>query len=176
VVAGLTFAIAIRFYSAVGAQQNLDLAGATTLNDVFARGASQLVANDFAVGSWTLSGGGFSGSGAFTGRYEGTSSLAIRSLRTTSSTVSGGEPATTLGSITSTGGGGARLDFTSGGIELPGSLAYPNGSLTATLVAPTATLTLLVTFDGTAVITIVVTGIDGWFTYDVENRTLHYIG
>lgn len=173
---GLTFTITIRFYNATGTQQNLNLTGATTLNDVFARGSSQLAAGAFAVGAWSLSGGGFTGSGAFTGVYEGASSPVIQTIRTTSSTVAGGPPATAIGSITSTSGGTARLDFSTGGLTLPGANAYPSGTLVATLVAPTATITITAVFDGTPVITVAVTGIDGVFAYDVVGRTLTFLG
>ena len=180
--AGATVTMTIRFYNPTGTQQNLDLTGATTLNDAFDAVATQLAANfptgtSFAVGDWTLSGGGLSGSGAVTGLFGPSSNRRITSLSTTTATPSGGPPPAASSSVTDSGPPACTLTFATAGLQIDAgpSVTYPIGSIPLTLVGPNATVSGVVSFDGTATANIVITDIPGSFDYDVVSRTLTYL-
>ena len=185
VVAGSTIAMTIRFYSPTGTQQNLNLTGATTLNDAFDVAATQLAANFptgtcFAVGDWSISGGGLSGTGAVTGLFGGASNRRITSLSTTTATPSGGPPPAATGTVNDSGPPNCTLTFatTDLQIDVGPTVVYPTGSIPMTLVATGSsytTVAAVVTFDGTSTANIVVTGIAGSFDYDVVSRTLTYV-
>lgn len=179
---GATVTMTIRFYNPTGTQQNLDLTGATTLNDAFDAAATQLAANfstgtSFAVGDWTLSGGGLSGSGAVTGLFGGSSNRRITSLSTTSAVPSGGPPPAASSSVTDSGPPICTLTFATAGLQIDAgpSVVYPSGSIPLTLVGPNATVSGVVSFNGTATANIVVTDISGSFNYNLVSRSLTYV-
>lgn len=182
VVAGSTIAMTIRFYSPSGTQQNLNLGSATTLNDAFDAAATDLATNfptgtSFAVGSWTISGGGLSGSGAVTGLFGGASNRRITSLSTTGATPSGGPPPAASSSVSDSGPPACTLTFATSGLQIDAgpTVVYPTGSIPVTLVGPNATVSAVVSFAGTSTANIVVTDIAGSFDYDVVTRSLTYV-
>ena len=180
--AGTTIAMTIRFYSPAAVQQNLVLTGITTLNDAFDAAATQLAASfttgtSFAVGSWTISGGGLSGSGAVTGLFGGASNRRITSLSTTTATPSGGPPPDATSAITDSGPPACTLTFATSGLQIDAgpSVIYPTGSLPLTLVGPNATVSAVVTFNGSVTANIVVADVTGSFNYDIVSRSLTYV-
>ncbi len=184
--AATVVSMTIRFYSPTGAQQDVDLTGAVTLDEAIDLAATELNAlfpgNDtpFMVGDWTLTGPDLTGGGALTGLIGGsTNGNELEELRSTaaSSTVSGGPPAIDSGSITETGADACALTFTIPGLltdESP-TQQYPIGTVALTITGPEATVAGAITFDGSAAARIVVDGIAGSFTFDVETRELTYV-
>jgi len=183
---GATVTMTIRFYSPTGAQQTLTLPGSGSLQDVLDAAATELRTNfpgadPFLVGDWLISGGGISASGeALTGILGGsTNGNELEELRTTatSSTVSGGLPATDSSTITDAGPPVCALTFSVPGLRTDDSPTqeYPIGTITVSITGPDDTVTATLTFDGSSTIAIVVADVPGSFTFDVVSRTLSYV-
>ena len=176
----------IRFYSPDGAQQDLALPAAGTLDEAIAVAATQLnvlfpgTDAPFLVGDWSISGPGLTGSGSLTGLIGGsTNGNELEDLRTTaaSATVSGGPPAIAPGSLTENTGDACSLSFTIPGLltdESP-TQQYPIGTVDLTITATAATVVGTITFDGSSVARIVADGVRGSFSFDVETRELTYV-
>ena len=178
----LTLTMTIRFYSAAGAQQNINLSGATTLADQIDLAATTLRnlpgAPPFLVGAWTLAGAGISGSGALTGIIGGsTNGNELQELRTTTATPVGGPPPNADSTITDNGPPVCTLTFNTMSLVTDSfpTQAYPIGTITISIAGPEATVTATITFNDTAVAKIVVSGISGRFDFDVNTKTLTYV-
>lgn len=176
-----TLAMTIRFFSPTGAEQNLNLTGASSLADKVDLAATTLrtnfpAGNPFMVGSWTISGtkGGdpVTGSGALTGIIGGsTNGNELEELRTTASTPSGGPPAVADSTISE---GSCAMTFRVTSLVTDGSPTqqYPIGSIALSITDPQSTVAATITFDDTAVVRVTITGVPGRFDFNVETRTL----
>ncbi len=183
---GTTITMAIRFYSPTGAQQTLSLTGFTTLNATIDEAANQLRTSfgdtdKFMVGDYSISGGGITATGeALTGIIGGsTNQNELEELRTTatSSTISGGPPATEPSTITDSGPPSCALTFNIPGLlldETP-TQEYPIGTVTLSVAGPNATVTATITFDGSNTATIVVTDIPGSYAFNLDTRTRTFV-
>lgn len=181
-----TLAMTIRFYSPTGVVQDLALSGFSSggdLNDLVDIAADELRANfpsgdSFLVGDWTLSGGGIAGSGAVTGILgrDGSQDRLIE-VRTTTDTPAGGPPPAATSTITDNGPPLCAITFSTDGLALDDAAlqTYPIGTIDFTLLGPEATVSASVTFNGTSVASITVTGVTGSFLFDIATRELTYV-
>lgn len=182
-VAGTTVAMTIVFYSPTGVAQNLNLGSPSSLNDLIDVAADELrtsfpSGDSFLVGEWTATGGGISGTGALTGILTRSGSQdRLFELRTTTATPAGGPPPAATGVLTDNGPPVCTLTFDIPGLQLDAAAqqAYPVGDLDLTLAGPQATITASVTFDGTSTASIVVTGINGTFRFNIATRALTFV-
>ncbi len=177
---GFTITSTIRFYSPGGAAQDLNLS-LTSLSQAIDDAATQLRAlfttgTPFMVGTWSLAGTGISGSGALTGLIAGsTNQNELEEVRTTTAVVSGGPPPVADGTIN--GGTNCTLVFNTSGLrtdDTPGQ-EYPAGVVTVTLTGPKDTVNATLTFDGTVVAKLAVTGITGTFHVNLQTRSVHHV-
>jgi hypothetical protein len=175
---GFTLHAAIAFYSPTGVLQDLDLAGATILNDAIDRAATQLASlfpatQPFMVGDWDLAGTGVSGAGALTGIIGGsTNQNELEEIRTTTAVPAGGPPPIADGTIQLSGADDCTLTFQTSGLQTDTVPAqqYPIGTLTFTLQGPEATVAATMVFDGTVTAVLTVADIPGTFAVDLETR------
>lgn len=180
VVGSTTLTMTITFYSPTGVAQDLALGTPATLNDLVAAAAVALrtafpSGDSFAVGVWSLSGGGITGNGAVTGLLglDGSQNTLLE-LSTTSGTPAGGPPPVADSTVTDNGPPVCSLTFSTAGIQIddtPGQ-TYPSGTIDVTISGPQATVDASVTFDGTSTATIVATGISATFAFDLATREL----
>ena len=183
---GTTLAMTIRFYSPTGVVQDLALSGFSSggdLNDLVDIAADELRTNfpsgdSFLVGSWTLSGGGIAGSGAVTGVLgrDGSQDRLIE-VRTTTDTPAGGPPPAASSTITDNGPPLCAITFSTDGLALDDApqQSYPVGTIDFSLLRSPTTVTASVTFDGTSVAAITVSGVTGSFLFDIAQRELSYV-
>lgn len=179
-----TIAGSIAFYSPTGVPYDATLTpapggslsqaiddAATEMRGAFATG------RPFMVGSWTISGTGVSGSGAFTGLIAGaTNGNELEELRTTTTTVTTGPPDVADASITTTGSEVCVFTF-----RLPGLLTdqtptqdYPEGTMTFSLENQTTSTTIAgsLVFDATSEARLMVTGFTGYFPVNLDTFTV----
>jgi hypothetical protein len=166
----------ITFYSPSGVAQNLILP-TSSLSAAIDEAATQLRANfasgsPFLVGSWTMTGSGVTGGGNFTGIIGGSSSgNELLELRTTRSTpAGGGPPVLQPGSITISGTRTCTLDFLIPGISTDGDPGqeYPRGRIEFDLEGPAASVAATMTLDGGPVARVVVEGLRGFLTVNLD--------
>jgi hypothetical protein len=181
-----TIAMTIRFYSPAGAEQQALPLTATSLADRIDEAATELrnqfgTGNPFLVGEWTITGtkGGsaFSGGGALTGILGGsTNANELEELRTTTATPAGGPPPIAVNTISE---GACTLTVSTDSLVTDSfpTQEYPIGTMTATVdgddADTDAEVTATLTFDNTAVVSIVLAGTTGGrFLYNLDTRTL----
>ena len=126
----------------------------------------------------SIAGGGISATGeGLTGIIGGsTNQNELEELRTTEATVSGGIPPVDPSTVVDAGPPLCTLTFNIPGLvtdEEPGQ-EYPRGDITVTIVGPEATVNATITFDKTAIATIVVADVGGSFAFNLETRQLTY--
>lgn len=188
----ITIHMGINFYSPTGAQQTLTLSNSSVVSLAVDDAATQLrnlfsTANPFMTGDWTISGGGYSGSGTLTGIIGGsTNGNELEEIFTSanSTTISGGVPANATNSITIAGTDTCSIVFETAGTtgriatdQTPGQ-EYPEGVLDVTITNLTAdpdvVLDAALTFDGTATALLTVTGIQGVFEINLDTFSVHH--
>jgi hypothetical protein len=175
---GTTFGATITFYSPAGLRQNLDLSGASSLNEAIDLAATELLrlfgtTDKFMVGDWNLSGTGVAGNGALTGILGGsTHQNELVEIRTTTAVPIGGPPPIAAGTIQTSGADDCTLTFLTEGLQTDTAPTqeYPIGSLTFTLQGPEAAVVATMVFDGTATAVVTVEDIRGSFAVDLETR------
>jgi len=180
VVGPTTLTMTVTFYSPTGIAQDLNLGSPATLNDLVTAAAVALrtafpSGDSFAVGDWSLAGGGISGNGAVTGVLgQDGSQNTLLELRTTTGTPAGGPPPIADSTVSDSGPPACSLTFSTTGIQIddtPGQV-YPNGTIDVTVTGPQASVDASVTFDGTSTATIVATGIAATFRFSLATRAL----
>lgn len=180
VVGPTTLTMTVTFYSPTGTAQDLNLGSPATLNDLVTAAAVALrtafpSGDSFAVGVWSLSGGGISGNGAVTGvlGLDGSQNTLLE-LSTTTGTPAGGPPPVADSTVSDSGPPVCSLTFSTTGIQVddtPGQ-TYPSGTIDVTVTGPQASVDASVTFDGTSTATIVATGIAATFRFNLATREL----
>jgi len=175
-LAGVILAGGITFYSPSGVAQNLSIS-ATSMSAAVDDAATQLRSNfpggrPFLVATWTMTGASVTGGGAFTGIIGGSSNgNELEELRTTSDTPSiEGAPTLEPGSITTSGAHSCTLRFLTSGLrtdDVPGR-EYPQGRIEFDLDGPAASVAATLTLDGSANSRIVVQGLKGFLTVNLD--------
>jgi hypothetical protein len=182
-VNGCVITMSIRFYDPAGNPQDGIANSSTTLADKIDEAATHLRdtfgAGCFMVGDWTIDGvkGGaaISGGGALTGLIGGaTNQNELEELRTTTATPAAGPPPNADNVVQED---DCTLTFNTAGLltdEQP-TQEYPIGTITVALDGPEADsatdVTAVLTFDGSAVVTIAINGVDR-LTYDIATRRI----
>ena len=99
-----------------------------------------------------------------------------RHLRTTTAVPAGGPPPNADGTVALAAAETCTLAFNTQSLrtDTGPDQQYPIGVVNATLTRGTVTVTATITFDDTAIATIVVTDVSGRFEYDLETNELAY--
>jgi hypothetical protein len=180
---GSTIEMDTRFHGPDGAlvtavQLGLGSANPTDLDDLMDTAVTALAQmfpgeHPFVLARWTITGGGWSGSGTFTGIIGGsTNQNELAELRTTTDTPAGGPPPVSTAQISSTGGCG--LTFQTTGLrtdDQPGQ-EYPLGTITFTLLSNIIDVNGSIAMPATVIATISVSGIPGTFTLNLDTLQL----
>ncbi|MBK8097305.1 MAG: hypothetical protein IPK26_09365 [Planctomycetes bacterium] len=174
----------VSFFSPTGVLQDLNLGSPSSLAEAIDTAADELrnlfgSSNPFMVGAWQLSGTNLvTTNGAFTGIIGGsTNQNELEELRTTTATPAGGPPPNADGTIETSGTPACTLVFNTTGLltdETP-TQEFPIGTLDLTVTGPSATVDATMTFDGTAVARITVTGINGRFDFNLNTRDVTFV-
>lgn len=175
-LSGISLSGSIRFYSPNGVSQTLVLP-TSSLSTAIDSAATQLralfpVGFPFLVATWTMSGAGASGAGALTGILGGGSGgNALLEIRTTEDQpTAGGAPPLEPGLITTSGMHACSLGFLAPDLrtdDLPGR-SYPRGRIEFDLDGPDASVAAVLILDGSAIARIVVQGLRGFLTVNMD--------